>query len=165
MLELVVVAWLCWRNGRTARRGGRSQIRYWLITLGLVFGGEIAGATVGTIVLGVHSPPTWEEYAFAWAGLILGAAASYLLANRAARTPAVVADVPWRPTHWSPQGGLDVSDAWDSKEPVVGRILGRSLVQVDERVGDRAHVTTADGSQGWVDGGGLDPFDSSREVQ
>jgi hypothetical protein len=164
VLELVVVVWLCWRNGRTARRRGRSRLPDWLITLGLLFGGDLAGATVGTMVIGGPHAPIWAEDAFAWAGLILGGAASYLIANRATRAPAVVVSAPWEPTHWAPQGGLEVSDAWDWKEPVVGVILGRSLVQVDERVGDRARVTTADGSQGWVDGGGLVAFDSHRDT-
>ncbi|MGA3057657.1 MAG: hypothetical protein ABSE70_06435 [Candidatus Limnocylindrales bacterium] len=163
MLEIAVVAWLCWRNGRTVRRSGHSQRRYWLITLGLLFAGVNGGVIVGSILIGGPHTPQWAEYAFTWGGLALGGAASYLIANRAARAPVVVvASAPWEPTHWSPEGGLDITDAPESREPVVGVILGRRLVAVDEWAGDRAHVTTADGSQGWVDGGGLDAFDSHR---
>jgi hypothetical protein len=167
VLELVIVVWLCWRNGRTARRGGHSRRRYWLITLGLLFVGVNGADIVGTILIGGPHTPQWAALAFTWGGLFLGAAASYLVANRAALTPVVVADAPpWEPTHWSPEDGLDVTDAPDSREPVVSVILGRRLVQVDEWAGDRAHVTTADGSQGWVDGGGLVAFESGRvEIQ
>jgi hypothetical protein len=101
-------------------------------------------------------------YGFTWEGLILGGAASYLLANRAARTPVLVFGAPWDPTHWSPEEALDVTDAPDSKEPVVGSIPGRHLILVDEWAGDRAHIVTADGRQGWVDGAGLVAFRSER---
>jgi hypothetical protein len=162
VLELVIVVWLCWRNGRTARKGGHSQRRYWLITLGLLFVGVNGADIVGVILIGGSHTPQWAVYAFTWGGLFLGAVASYLVANRAALTPVVVADVPWEPTHWSPEAGLDVTDAPDSKGPVVSVIPGSRLIAVDEWAGDRAHVTTADGSEGWVDGGGLVAFDSRR---
>jgi hypothetical protein len=156
------MVWLCWRNGRTARRGGHSRRRYWLITLGLLFGGEIAGVIVGSLWIGGLQTPIWVLYGFTWEGLILGGAASYLLANRAARTPVLVFGAPWDPTHWSPEEALDVTDAPDSKEPVVGSIPGRRLILVDEWAGDRAHIGTADGLQGWVDGAGLITFRSER---
>jgi hypothetical protein len=162
VVELVIVVWLCWRNGRTARRGGHSQRRYWLITLGLLFLGVNGADIVGAILIGGSHAPAWAVLAFTWTGLFIGAAASYLVANRAALTPVVVADVPWEPTHWSPDSGLDVTDAPDSSEPVVGVIPGHRLVQVDEWADDRAHVTMADGLEGWVDGGRLVAFDPGR---
>jgi hypothetical protein len=70
------MVWLCWRNGRTARRGGHSRRRYWLITLGLLFGGEIAGVIVGSLWIGGLQTPIWVLYGFTWEGLILGGAAS-----------------------------------------------------------------------------------------
>jgi hypothetical protein len=162
VLELVVVVWLCWRNGRTARKAGHSQRRYWLITVGLLFVGVNGGAIVGSILIGGPHPPMWAAYAFTWGGLILGGAASYEIANRAARTPVVVPGAPWDPTHWSPESDLDVTGAPDSKEPVVSVILGRRVVQVDEWAGNRAHVVMADGRHGWVDGEGLVAFRSER---
>ncbi|HEX7496201.1 MAG TPA: SH3 domain-containing protein [Candidatus Limnocylindrales bacterium] len=162
MLELVVVACLCWRNGRIARKAGHSQRSYWLITLGLLFAGYVVGVIVGSIMIDWAHAPIWATYVCGWGGVILGGAGSYVIANRAARTPVLLFDSPWDPTHWSPEDALDVTDAADSKGPVVGSIPGRRLILVDEWVGDRAHIVTADGQQGWVDGAGLVAFRSER---
>lgn len=162
MLEIAVVAWLCWRNGRTVRKAGHSQRSYWLITLGLLFLGYVVGAIVGSILIGWPHAPTWVTYVCGWGGVILGGAASYQIANRAARTQVFVPGAPWEPTHWSSEGVLHVTDAPDSREPIVGIIVGRRLVLVDEWAAERAHIVTAEGLQGWVDGEGLVPFRSER---
>ena len=161
MLEIAVVAWLCWRNGWTVRKAGHSQRSYWMITLGLLFAGYVVGAIVGSILIGWPHAPTWVAYVCGWGGVILGGAASYLLANRAARDTWLVPGAPWEPTHWSTEGLLHVTDAPDSKT-IVGIIVGRRLVLVDEWAGERAHIVTAEGLQGWVDGEGLDAFRSER---
>jgi hypothetical protein len=73
----------------------------------------------------------------------------------------LVSGAPWEPTHWSSEGLLHVTDAPGSKT-IVGIIVGRRLVLVDEWEGERAHIVTAEGLQGWVDGEGLDAFRSER---
>jgi hypothetical protein len=160
-IAVVVMACLCWRNGRTVRKAGHSQRSYWLITLGLLFVGYVAGEIIGSILLGWPHAPVWVTYVCGWGGIILGGAASYQIANRAARTPVPGSGAPWDPTHWSPEGDLDVTDAPDSGS-VVAVIPGRRLILVDEWAGDRAHVVMADGRQGWVDGEGLIAFRSER---
>jgi hypothetical protein len=161
VLEIAVVAWLCWRNGRTVRKAGHSQRSYWLITLGLLFLGYVVGAIVGSILVDWLHAPKWATYVCGWGGVILGGAASYQVANRAARDAVLVSGAPWEPTHWSSEGLLHVTDAPGSKT-IVGIIVGRRLVLVDEWAGERAHVVTAEGLQGWVDGEGLDVFRSEH---
>ena len=81
MLEILVLFFVANRIGRNVEAKGYKRKKYQLITMGLWFGGEIAGVLFGLLIANGTESAKPVIYFTALVGAFTGMAIAYLIAN------------------------------------------------------------------------------------
>ena len=86
MLEIILLVMLCKRIGQIVRAKGLGAAKYQWATVGLWFGGEIAGGIFGGVIASAAGSDGFPllAYVTALAGAALGAWGAYAIARSAA---------------------------------------------------------------------------------